>query len=81
MPFRAIRAGQSGSGVTTELVMLDDNDLDVGDVTVRIDYSTINYKDGLAVTNASPIVQRFPLIPDIDLAAVLLSGHGRGRSR
>jgi len=71
--FRAIRAIQSDSGVTTELVMLDDSDLDVGDVTVRVDCSTINYKDGLAITNASPVIQRFPLIPGIDLA-----GYGRG---
>ena len=51
MSFRAIRASQSGSGVTTELVMLDDSDLDVGDVTVRVDYSTINYNDCLFYTS------------------------------
>ena len=39
-------------------VMLKDSDLDVGDVTVRVDYSTINYKDGLAITNASPVMVR-----------------------
>ena len=71
MPFRAIRASQSDSGVTTKLVMLDDSDLDTGDVTVRVDYSTINYKDGLAITNASPVIQRFPLIPGIDLAGTV----------
>jgi acrylyl-CoA reductase (NADPH) len=71
MQFRAIRANRSDSGVTTELVMLDDSDLDVGDVTVRVDYSTINYKDGLAITNASPVIQRFPLIPGIDLAGTV----------
>lgn len=47
--------------------MPDDSDLDVGDVTVRVDYSTINYKDGLAITNASPVIQRFPLSPGIAL--------------
>ncbi|MHA6645188.1 acrylyl-CoA reductase (NADPH) [Mesorhizobium sp. A623] len=71
MSFRAIRASQTDAGVTTELVMLDDSDLDVGDVTVRVDYSTINYKDGLAITNASPVIQRFPLIPGIDLAGTV----------
>ncbi len=50
---------------------LDDSDLDVGDVTVRVDYSTINYKDGLAITHASPIIQRFPLIPGIDLTGTV----------
>lgn len=71
MSFRAIRASQSVSGVTTELVMLEDSDLDAGDVTVRVDYSTINYKDGLAITNASPVIRRFPLIPGIDLAGTV----------
>lgn len=71
MPFRAIRATRTDSGVTTELVMLDDSELDAGDVTVRVDYSTINYKDGLAITNASPIIQRFPMIPGIDLAGIV----------
>lgn len=71
MSFRAIRASQSDSGVTTELVTLEDSDLDVGDVTVRVDYSTINYKDGLAVTNTSPVIRRFPLIPGIDLAGTV----------
>ncbi|MRX52328.1 alcohol dehydrogenase catalytic domain-containing protein [Paracoccus sp. S-4012] len=71
MRFRAIRASRTDAGVTTELVMLDDSDLDVGEVTVRVDYSTINYKDGLAITNASPVIRRFPLIPGIDLAGVV----------
>ncbi|MFU0506940.1 acrylyl-CoA reductase (NADPH) [Pseudaminobacter sp. NGMCC 1.201702] len=71
MSFRAIRASQTDAGVTTELVILDDSDLDVGDVTVRVDYSTINYKDGLAITNAAPVIQRFPLIPGIDLAGTV----------
>jgi acrylyl-CoA reductase (NADPH) len=71
MSFRAIRASQSDAGVRTELVMLQDSDLDVGDVTVRVDYSTINYKDGMAITNASPVIQRFPLIPGIDLAGTV----------
>lgn len=71
MPFRAIRASKTDAGVTTELVMLEDSDLDAGDVTVRVDYSTINYKDGLAITNASPVIQRFPMIPGIDLAGTV----------
>ena len=71
MSFRAIRASRSDAGVTTELVTLDDSDLDVGDVTVRVDFSTTNYKDGMAVTNALPVIQRFPLIPGIDLAGTV----------
>lgn len=67
----SIRASQSDAGVTTELVMLEDSDLDAGDVTVRVDYSTINYKDGLAITNASPVIRHFPLIPGIDLSGTV----------
>jgi len=71
MSFRAIRAIKTDAGVTTELVTLTDSDLDIGDVTVRVDYSTINYKDGLAITNASPVIQHYPLIPGIDLAGTV----------
>jgi acrylyl-CoA reductase (NADPH) len=52
-------------------------DLGEGDVTVQVEYSTINYKDGLAVTNAAPITQKHPLILGIDLAGTVLeSTHG-----
>jgi acrylyl-CoA reductase (NADPH) len=52
------------------------NDLDDGDVTVAIEYSTLNYKDGLAMTGAAPIVQRHPLILGIDYAGTVIeSGH------
>lgn len=71
MSFRAIRASKTDAGVVTELVTLEDSDLDVGDVTVKVDYSTINYKDGLAITNASPIIRNFPMIPGIDLAGTV----------
>lgn len=71
MSYRAIRANQTDAGITTELVTLDDSDLDVGEVTVRVDYSTINYKDGLAITNRSPIIRRFPIIPGIDLTGIV----------
>jgi acrylyl-CoA reductase (NADPH) len=71
MSFKAIRVLKTEAGVNTQQVILDDPDLDRGDVTVVVDYSTINYKDGLAVTNKAPIIRRFPLIPGIDLAGTV----------
>lgn len=71
MSFRAIRVSKSDTGLSTDLVTLEDDDLDTGDVTVKVDYSTINYKDGMAITNASPVIQRYPLIPGIDLAGTV----------
>jgi acrylyl-CoA reductase (NADPH) len=47
---------------------MDDGELMEGDVTIEIDYSTINYKDGLALTGTAPIIKTFPLVPGIDLA-------------
>src|SRR6185436_19153954 len=49
----------------------DEQELMDGDVTVRIEWSTVNYKDGLAVTGKAPVVRRFPMIPGIDFAGVV----------
>ena len=55
---------------------IDETALPDGDVTVRIDWSTLNYKDGLAITGQSPVVRRFPMVPGIDFAgAVTESSH------
>lgn len=52
------------------------DDLMEGDVTVRVEHTTVNYKDGLAITGASPVVRKFPMIPGIDLAGeVVTSTH------
>ena len=56
--------------------MLTPADLMEGDVDIRVEYSTINYKDGLAITGKLPVVRRFPMIPGVDLAGtVVASGH------
>lgn len=73
MSFKAIRVRKTEAGVTTDLAALTDNELDQGDVTVAVDFSTVNFKDGLAITNVRPIIQRFPLIPGIDLAGTVTS--------
>ena len=51
----------------------DETELMEGDVTVRVSHSTVNYKDGLAITGKSPVVRRFPMIPGIDFAGVVES--------
>jgi acrylyl-CoA reductase (NADPH) len=60
---------------------LDNDALPEGDVLVRVDYSTINYKDALAITGASPVVRSFPMVPGIDLAGVVeQSDHPRWKA-
>ena len=56
------------SGYKAELQQVDDAVLPEGDVTVRVEWSTLNYKDGLAITGKSPVVRRFPMVPGIDFA-------------
>ncbi len=95
--FRAILLNRNEDGSTrAELTQLDDAQLPAeGDVTVAVDYSTINYKDGLAITGKSPVVRKWPMVPGIDGAgtvvesshpdwkvgdAFLLNGWGVGES-
>ena len=69
--FRALRVFKTDAGQETRLVTLTDADLMDGDVDVRVDYSTLNYKDGLAMTGRAPVVRTFPLTPGIDFAGVV----------
>lgn len=76
--FNAILLTKNDDGGTNaRIAQLDDAQLPAdGDVTVRIDYSTINYKDGLAITGKSPVVRKWPMVPGIDGAgAVIASSH------
>ena len=74
--FRAIVIDKTDTGQSIGLKEFDDNDLMDGDVTVRVGWSTVNYKDGLAITGKAPVVRRFPMIPGIDFAgAVETSKH------
>jgi len=56
---------------TAEIKQIEEGELPDGDVLIDVEYSTINYKDGLAVTNSSPIVRSWPMIPGIDLAGTV----------
>lgn len=70
--FKALWATESESGVNIELTELGDADLPEGDVTIAVKYSTVNYKDGLAVQgNKSKIMRRLPMAPGIDYAGVV----------
>ena len=69
--FRAIVISKTDSGQSASLTDFDDADLMEGDVTFRVEYSTVNYKDGLAVTAKAPVVRRFPMIAGIDGAGVV----------
>jgi acrylyl-CoA reductase (NADPH) len=71
--FKAIVVNKAESGQTVGLTDFDDKDLMEGDVTVRIEWSTLNYKDGLAVTGKAPVVRRFPMIAGIDFAGTVES--------
>ncbi len=76
--FRAILLNKNDDSSTrAELTQLDDSQLPAdGDVTVAVDYSTINYKDGLAITGKSPVVRKWPMVPGIDGAGeVIASSH------
>ena len=69
--FRAIRIDKAEKGTTVSLTQFDEAELMEGDVTIRVEWSTLNYKDGLAVTGKAPVVRRFPMIAGIDLAGTV----------
>ncbi|PDS75680.1 MDR family oxidoreductase [Rhizobium sp. L43] len=71
MTFKALLASKDGDTLSTKIVDLTEADLMDGDVTVAVDYSTVNYKDGMAVTGRLPVIQTFPLVPGIDLAGTV----------
>ncbi len=91
--FRALLLSQVGEQVHCELCTCGDEDLPEGDVTVAVSWSSLNYKDALALTNRGRIIRHFPMVPGIDLAgrviasgapdyqegdAVILTGYGTG---
>jgi len=69
--FKAIVIDKADTGQTVRLTDFDEKDLMDGDVTVRVDWSTVNYKDGLAVTGKAPVVRRFPMIAGVDFAGTV----------
>ena len=92
--FRALRLNKTDDGQSHEIIEMGEDALMDGDVTVAVSHSTLNYKDGLALTGAFPVVRAWPMIPGIDFAGtvessdnaqfqpgdeVILNGWGVGR--
>jgi acrylyl-CoA reductase (NADPH) len=73
--FKAIVIEKADGGTKAALTDFDEANLMDGDVTVRVEYSTLNYKDGLALTGKAPVVRRFPMIPGIDFAGTVDSSN------
>ena len=93
--FSAYLATKTENGQSISKTEIGEDDLMDGDVTVRVEYSALNYKDGLAMTNSAPIIRHYPLVPGIDFAGtvvasthadfesgdrVVLNGYGVGES-
>jgi acrylyl-CoA reductase (NADPH) len=74
--FQAIVIDKTAEGQKVEFRRLTDADLMAGDVTIAVEHSTVNYKDGLAITGKAPIIRRYPLIPGVDFSGtVMASAH------
>lgn len=74
--FDALLVSKTDAGQRAEWTSLTEADLMEGDVTLRVSHSTVNFKDGLAITGRSPVIRRWPMIPGIDLAGtVTASSH------
>ncbi len=80
MPFKAVRADKTQAGQDVRFVEMDESELMDGDVTVRVTHSTVNYKDGLAMSGKSAIIRRFPMVLGIDLAGVVETSSHSGLS-
>jgi len=76
--MKAIILEKDNETHTARLGDFPEQDLMDGDVTVRVTHSTVNYKDGLTITNKLPVVRRYPMIPGIDLAGIVESSEHSG---
>lgn len=71
MTFKALLAAKTGENISTSIIEMHERDLMPGDVTVAVDYLTLNYKDALAISGRADIIRHFPLIPGIDFAGTV----------
>jgi acrylyl-CoA reductase (NADPH) len=70
--FKALLLEKPESGFQASIQSLDDSRLPAGDVLIKVEHSTLNYKDGLAITNRSPVVRSWPMVAGIDAAGTVL---------
>src|SRR6516164_9598879 len=73
--FQALVARQDGDRITASVETLSPPDLPPGDVTIRVLYSSVNFKDALALTPGGGVVRDYPVVPGIDLAGVVLESQ------
>ena len=71
--FKGIVIDKDEAGYRAAVRDIDETELPEGDVTVRVAYSSLNYKDGLAITGKGPVVRKFPMVPGIDIAGTVES--------
>lgn len=76
--FSAIVIDKNDEGQTVSVQQLDDAALPEGDVTIDVSHSTLNYKDGLAITGKGPVVRKFPMVPGIDLVGTVSESSNPG---
>jgi len=69
--MQAILINKDDSGYRAQMSQIEEQQLPAGDVLIQVDYSTLNYKDSLAITGASPVVRNFPMVPGIDFAGTV----------
>lgn len=73
-PFKALLVSRDeNKKQSVDIVEMTEADLMAGDVTIKVEHTTVNYKDGLALTGKAPVIRRWPMIPGIDLAGTVLS--------
>ncbi len=73
--FKAILIEKTDDGQAVAIKDLDESQLMEGNVLIDVDYSTLNYKDGLAITGSSPVVRKWPMVPGIDLVGTVRSSE------
>ena len=75
--FKALMIEKNDENQIVEMVNINEDDLMDGNILVNVTHSTLNYKDGLAITGASPVVRSFPMIPGIDFSGIVLSSEDK----
>jgi acrylyl-CoA reductase (NADPH) len=70
--FKALLLEKSDAGFQAGVESIDEARLPAGDVLIKVEYSTLNYKDGLAITNRSPVVRAWPMVAGIDAAGTVI---------
>lgn len=71
--FNALVLNQEDKRTIANIEQIDETQLPEGDVLIDVDYSSLNYKDGLAITGKGKIIRNFPMVPGIDLAGTVVS--------